>query len=55
MTDVEITPQADKHLEGLDPEARERVLTKLGEAQDWTEHRLDPLSRSEERRVGKEC
>ena len=44
MTDVEITPQADKHLEGLDPEARERVLTKLGETQDWTEHRLDPLS-----------
>ena len=44
MTDVEITPQADKHLEGLDSEARERVLTKLGEAQDWTEHRLDPLS-----------
>jgi mRNA interferase RelE/StbE len=44
MTDVEITPQADDHLESLDPEGRERVLKKLGEAQEWTEHRLDPLS-----------
>jgi hypothetical protein len=26
MTDVEITPQADEHLEGLDSEVRERVL-----------------------------
>jgi len=26
MTDVELTPQAEEHLEGLDPEARERVL-----------------------------
>ena len=44
MTDVELTPQAEEHLEGLDPEARERVLTKLDEAREWTEHRLDPLS-----------
>jgi len=44
MTDVEITPQADEHLEGLEPEARERILKKLGEAQEWTEHRLKPLS-----------
>jgi len=44
MTDVEITPQADDHLEALDPEARERILKKLGEAQEWTEHRLKPLS-----------
>ncbi|MFB6176400.1 MAG: type II toxin-antitoxin system RelE/ParE family toxin [Halobaculum sp.] len=29
---------------GLDSEARERVLKKLAEARDWTEHRLDPLS-----------
>jgi len=28
MTAVEITPQADDHLEDLDPEARERVLKK---------------------------
>lgn len=44
MTDVEITPQADEHLEELESEARERVLQKLGEAREWTEHRLDPLS-----------
>jgi len=44
MTDVEITPQADDHLEGLEAEARERILKKLGEAQEWTEHRLEPLS-----------
>mgnify|MGYP006273877511 CR=1 FL=1 len=43
MTDVEITPQADEHLEGLDAEPRERVLKKLAEAQDWTDHRLDRL------------
>lgn len=44
MTDVEITPQADEHLEDLDSEARERILKKLNEAQEWTEHRIDPLS-----------
>ena len=44
MTDVKITPQADEHLEGLDSEARERILKKLAEAQDWTEHRLERLS-----------
>ena len=44
MTDVEITLQADEHLEGLDSEARERILKKLAEAQDWTEHRLEGLS-----------
>lgn len=44
MTDVEITPQADDHLEDLDPDARERILKKLGEAQEWTEHRLKPLT-----------
>lgn len=44
MTDVEITPQADEHLADLSPDARERVLKKLGEAQEWTEHRLDPFS-----------
>lgn len=44
MTDVEITSQADEHLAGLEAEPRERVLKKLGEAQDWTEHRLEPLT-----------
>lgn len=44
MTDVEITSQAEEHLESLDSEACERVLKKLGEAREWTEHRLEPLS-----------
>ncbi|WP_159904823.1 type II toxin-antitoxin system RelE family toxin [Salinirussus salinus] len=44
MTDVEITPQADEHLAQLEQETRERILKKLAEAKDWTEHRLDPLS-----------
>ena len=44
MTDVEITPQADEHLESLDSEPRERILKKLAEAQDWTDHRLEPLT-----------
>jgi len=44
MTDIELTPQAEEHLEDLDPKARERVLKKLDEAREWTEHRLDPLS-----------
>lgn len=44
MTDVEITPQADEHLEGLEAEQRERILKKLAEAREWTDHRLEPLS-----------
>jgi mRNA interferase RelE/StbE len=44
MTDVEITSQADDHLEQLEAEARERMLEKLAEAQDWTDHRLEKLS-----------
>lgn len=44
MTDVEITPTADDHLADLNSEARERVLKKLGEAREWPDHRLKPLS-----------
>lgn len=44
MTDVKITSQADNHLEDLDAESRERILKKLAEAQDWTDHRLEKLS-----------
>lgn len=44
MADVEITRQAAEHLESLDPEPRERILKKLAEAQEWTDHRLDPLT-----------
>ena len=44
MTTVEITPQADDHLAALDAESRERILKKLAEAEEWTEHRLKSLS-----------
>ncbi|PSP37178.1 cytotoxic translational repressor of toxin-antitoxin stability system [Halobacteriales archaeon SW_8_65_20] len=44
MTDVEITPKADDQLSDLDAEVRERILKKLDEAREWTDHRLDPLS-----------
>lgn len=43
MTEVEIRPQADGHLQDLEAEDRERVLKKLDEAREWTEHRLDPI------------
>jgi mRNA interferase RelE/StbE len=38
------TQQYEEHLSNLDAEARERVLKKLGEARNWTDHRLDRLS-----------
>lgn len=44
MADIELTPQAEEHLERLDAERRERVLKKLAEARDWPDHRLEPLS-----------
>lgn len=44
MTDVEITSKAEEHLASLDPQARERVLKKLAEAQKWTEHHLERLT-----------
>lgn len=44
MTDVEYTEQALGHLEDLDPQVADRVMNKVDEATEWTEHRLDPLS-----------
>lgn len=44
MTTVEITSKAEDHLDGLDSQARERVLKKLDEAREWTDHRLEPLT-----------
>lgn len=44
MTTVEITSKAEEHLDGLDPQARERILKKLDEAREWTDHRLDLLT-----------
>ncbi|MFU8868301.1 type II toxin-antitoxin system RelE family toxin [Natronococcus sp.] len=44
MTDVEYTEQAIGHLENLDPQVADRVMNKVDEATDWTEHRLERLS-----------
>lgn len=44
MTDVEYTEQAIAHLENLEREAADRVMNKVDEATEWTEHRLERLS-----------
>jgi mRNA interferase RelE/StbE len=41
---VQITPQADEQLADLNSEARKRILKKLDEATEWTDHRLEPLT-----------
>jgi hypothetical protein len=43
MTDVEYTEKALNHLEGLDPQVADRVMNKIDEATEWTEHRLYPF------------
>ncbi len=40
MTDVEYSEQAIAHLEDLDPQVADRVMNKVDEATEWTEHRL---------------
>ena len=44
MTDVEYTEQAIDHLKNLDPQVADRVMNKVDEATDWTDHRLEKLS-----------
>jgi len=44
MTDVRYTEQAIEHLEGLEKETADRVMNKVDEATDFTEHRLERLS-----------
>ena len=44
MTDVEYTAQAIEHLDNLDPQVADRVMNKVDEATEWTEHRLERLS-----------
>jgi mRNA-degrading endonuclease RelE of RelBE toxin-antitoxin system len=46
MTNVRITDRADEQLDSLDSEARERLIGKIGEATERTEHRLSPLTNS---------
>ena len=44
MTKVEITPKADSHLSDLEADVRDRILKKLAEAREWTDHRVERLS-----------
>lgn len=44
MTDVEYTEQALNHLSELENHVADRVLNKVNEATEWTEHRLERLS-----------
>lgn len=44
MTDVEYTENALDQLSNLDPPVADRILRKVEEATEWTEHRLEPLS-----------
>jgi len=44
MTDVEYTEQALEHLANLEDHIADRVMNKVDEATEWTEHRLERLS-----------
>lgn len=41
---IEITEQALRYLDSLEDHIADRVLNKVDEATEWTEHRLEPLS-----------
>jgi len=44
MTSVEYTEQALEHLADLEDHIADRVLNKVDEATEWTDHRLERLS-----------
>lgn len=44
MTDAEYTEQALDHLDDLEDHVADRVINKVDEATEWTEHRLEKLS-----------
>ena len=44
MTNVEYTEQALEHLASLEDHVADRVMNKIAEATEWTEHRLERLS-----------
>ncbi|WP_302082138.1 type II toxin-antitoxin system RelE family toxin [Salinibaculum rarum] len=44
MTEVRYTERALDHLETLETETADRVMNKVDEATDFTEHRLERLS-----------
>ena len=47
MAEVEFSDQAVDQLADLDPPVQERIVNKVEEATEWTEHRLKSLSGSE--------
>lgn len=47
MTEVEYSDQAVDQLADLETETADRVMDKVDEATDWTEHRLERLTNSE--------
>lgn len=44
MTEAEYTEKALEHLDGLERQAADRVMNKVDEATEWTDHRLERLS-----------
>ena len=46
MTEFVVTKRADGHLENLETEYRNRLIKKVDEATEFTEHRLNKLSGS---------
>lgn len=44
MTTVEYTEQALEHLANLEDHVADRVINKIDEATEWTDHRLERLS-----------
>lgn len=44
MTNVEYTEKALDHLDGLESHVAERVMDKVDEATEFTEHRLEKLT-----------
>jgi mRNA interferase RelE/StbE len=44
VTDLDYSERAVEHLEGLEREHARRLVNKLEEACEWTEHRLRTLS-----------
>ncbi|ODR80071.1 cytotoxic translational repressor of toxin-antitoxin stability system [Haladaptatus sp. W1] len=44
MTTVEWSDRGVEQIEDLEHDIQDRILTKLDEATEWTEHRLEPLT-----------
>lgn len=44
MTDAEYTERAIEHVADLEDHVADRVMNKIDEATEWTNHRLEPLS-----------